>query len=66
MAVFKLTVHHGSSYTMFLQGITTKLYWCHPSHTFSWAYNYVPSEKKILKKLKESKFHLEDNSTGEK
>lgn len=66
MAVFELTVHHCSSYTMFLQGITVKLYWVHPSDTFSWANSCLPSEKKESKRWKESKFHLEDNSTGEK
>lgn len=44
MAVFELTVHHCSSYAMFLQGITTKLYWGHTPDIFSWAYSYVPSE----------------------
>lgn len=66
MAVFELTVHHCSSYTMFLQGITVELYWGHPSRTFIWAYSYLLSEKKESKRLKESKFHLKDNSTGEK
>lgn len=46
MVVFELAVHLCSSYTVFLQGITAKLHWGHPSHTFSWAYSYVPSEKK--------------------
>lgn len=64
--VFEQAVHHCSSYTVFLQGITAKLHWSHPSHTFSWAYSYLPSEKKESKKLKESKFYLEDKFTGEK
>lgn len=66
MAVFELTVHHRSFYAMFLQGITAKLYWGHSPDIFSWAYSYVASEQEESKKLKESKFHLEDNSTGEK